>query len=238
MPPDLSDVAPFNPRGRQGVPRPGVTLSTMRWFFLLTSLLVAASDDAPLPARGHAEPLPDAMRQAMIGVTWREGCPVGLGALALLHIPYWDRYGIRQQGQLIVDKDVAADVLTAFAALYDARFPITRMMPAHQFGGSDDRSMAADNTSAFNCRPIAGGKRFSQHSYGRAIDINTIENPYVRGKRILPPEGAMFLDRGDVRPGMIVEGGAAVAAFDAIGWKWGGRWRSVKDYQHFSENGY
>jgi poly-gamma-glutamate synthesis protein (capsule biosynthesis protein) len=105
------------------------------------------------------------------------------------------------------------------------------------FGGSDDASMAVDNTSAFNCRPVAGTTRWSQHAYGRAIDINPLRNPYVEPGRVSPVEGAAYADRSDVRPGMIVEGGPVVAAFDALGWGWGGRWAGGADYQHFSAAG-
>jgi len=100
--------------------------------------------------------------------------------------------------------------------------------------------MAADNTSAFNCRRAvtAGGPgAWSSHAYGRAIDVNPVENPYVLGREVLPPQGAAFLDRGDVRPGMAVAGGPLVAAFAAAGWQWGGRWNGSPDYQHFSADG-
>jgi D-alanyl-D-alanine carboxypeptidase len=118
--------------------------------------------------------------------------------------------------------------------MYEARFPIRRMEPVDKYGGSDDASMAADNTSAFNCRPITGTTdRWSNHSYGRAIDINTIENPYVKGGTVLPPAGAAYLDRGDVRPGMIVAGDVVTTAFAAEGFGWGGDYTSLKDYQHF-----
>lgn len=75
------------------------------------------------------------------------------------------------------------------------------------------------------------------HAYGEAIDVNTIENPYVQGSRVLPPSGRRYLDRSNSRPGMAVEGGVLVRAFDAVGWHWGGRWTSSKDYQHFSTTG-
>jgi hypothetical protein len=106
------------------------------------------------------------------------------------------------------------------------------MQRIEAYGGDDDASMAADNTSAFNCREITGGGAVSNHALGVAIDINPVENPYVRGGDVLPPAGAEYLDREDVRPGMIVEGDVT-AAFDAIGFDWGGRWRSLQDYQHF-----
>ena len=98
--------------------------------------------------------------------------------------------------------------------------------------------MAADNTSAFNCRPAvsSGPRRWSVHAYGRAVDVNPVENPYLLGGRVLPPAGARFLDRDAYRRGMAVRGGGLVDAFAAAGWGWGGVWSSP-DYQHFSANG-
>ena len=138
---------------------------------------------------------------------------------------------------MVVAADVADAVLSAFRQIYDSGFPIARMQLVDDYGADDDRSMAADNTSAFNCRPVTGGTGFSQHSYGNAIDINPVENPYVRGTLVLPPEGAAFADRENVRPGMIVPGDAVSSAFAAIGWVWGGDWVTLKDFQHFSANG-
>src|SRR5262249_47471411 len=102
-----------------------------------------------------------------------------------------------------------------------------------------DASMAADNTSAFNCRfaVATGPKHWSAHAYGEAIDVNTIENPYREGGSVLPPAGRRYLDRSDVRPGMAVPGGVLVQAFASVGWLWGGRWTGSPDYQHFSSTG-
>ena len=211
----------------------------MWWFFLTLLLgpLTSRSASEHPTLRGSAQPLSEEVRAAMTGVTWREGCPVGLGDLRLLTVPHHDMQGATQQGRLIVAADHAEALLDAFARIYAAGFPIARMQPAYVYGGSDDASMADDNTSAFNCRRITGGSSFSQHSYGHAVDINTVENPYVRGGRVLPPAGQPFADRALVRPGMITADGPVVAAFRDIGWRWGGHWRSLKDYQHFSANG-
>ncbi len=111
------------------------------------------------------------------------------------------------------------------------------MRPIQAYGGDDFASIEADNTSAFNCRPATGSSRWSQHAYGLAIDIDPIENPYVSGGRTSHPASEPYLDRRRVRPGMAVEGGPLVAAFDARGWGWGGRWSGTRDYQHFSESG-
>jgi hypothetical protein len=75
------------------------------------------------------------------------------------------------------------------------------------------------------------------HAYGEAIDINTVENPYVIGNSVLPPSGRAYMNRSRVRPGMAVEGGVLVRAFSRVGWGWGGRWSGTKDYQHFSTTG-
>jgi hypothetical protein len=112
------------------------------------------------------------------------------------------------------------------------------VFPVSRYRGSDDASMAADNTSAFNCRAAVGSSgRWSMHAYGLAIDVNPVENPYVLGARVLPPAGRRYLDRTRPRRGMAVEGGVLVEAFEAVGWRWGGRWTNSRDYQHFSTNG-
>jgi hypothetical protein len=140
-------------------------------------------------------------------------------------------------GRLIVHADVAREVVGVFRALYRERFPIRRMVPVDAYGGSDFRSIEADNTSAFNCRYVDGTQRWSEHAYGRAIDVNPIENPYVSGGSTSHRASEPYVDRSRRRPGMAYEGGALVRAFDAIGWGWGGRWTSVRDFQHFSASG-
>ena len=126
-----------------------------------------------------------------------------------------------------------------FARLYAERFPIRRMAPVALYGGSDARSMAADNTSAFNCRLAVaiGPRRWSVHAYGEAIDVDPVENPYLEAGHVLPAAGRAYLDRSRLRPGMAVSGGNLVAAFAAVGWSWGGRWTGSPDYQHFSATG-
>jgi hypothetical protein len=138
---------------------------------------------------------------------------------------------------MVVATEVADDVLGAFARIYDEGFPIERMRLIDDYGADDDRSMAANNTSAFNCRRGTGSTSWSEHAYGRAIDINPVQNPYVRSTQVLPPAGTAYRDRSLWRLGMIREGDAVVRAVDAAGWGWGGRWISFKDYQHISANG-
>lgn len=168
--------------------------------------------------------------------SWHAGCPVTPADLRQVRLPYRDFSGHSRTGTLIVHKDVAAEVLQIFDQLFDRGFPIAGMEPVEKFGGSDDRSMEANNTSAFNCRDITGQPgRFSNHSWGRAIDINPLTNPYVKGDKILPPQGREFLDRTKAYPGGIQADGFVVKLFEAHGWTWGGSWTDRKDYQHFEK---
>jgi len=210
---------------------------------MLSTALAAPPADSTAPAAPPPPPaavvaaLPDDLRARMVGVTWREGCPVALDDLSLVTLPHYDLDGAVQTGRLIVATGHAAGVVQVFDALFQARFPVASMRPAHEFGGDDDRIMAANNTSAFNCRPVAGGTRYSDHSYGHALDLNPLINPYVRGDRVEPPGGRAYLSRDPSVAGLIVAEGAVVSAFAAAGWKWGGFWKSAKDYQHFSVTG-
>ncbi len=192
----------------------------------------------PTPFRGTVERLPPAVIQKMTGVSWRPGCPVPLERLRLLRMSYWGFDNAAHNGLLIVRDDVAVSVIDVFRRMYNARFPIQRMQLVDDFGGSDARSLAANNTSAFNCRAIDGRPGvWSQHSFGVAIDIDPVQNPWVRGTTVDPPAGRAYLDRGHVRPGMIVAGDIVVSAFAAHGWGWGGNFNNAKDYQHFSATG-
>ena len=142
--------------------------------------------------------------------------------------------GAHQRGTLIVNAEVADDVATIFGALYRARYPIEAMQPIDAFDGDDDASMAANNTSGFNCRAVTGGASWSRHAYGMAIDVNPIQNPYVSGVQVLPPASDDFTDRSIYHPAMIRPGDVVTRAFDDHRWVWGGDFQTLKDYQHFS----
>jgi hypothetical protein len=220
-----------------GLPRP------LRPVALVVAVLGAlggagGAASAPLPEfRAVVRAVSPAERAQMTPSVWRPGCPVGVSSLRHLSLPFVGFDGRPRRGALVVHHDAARDVVTAFRALYRARFPIRRMRPIQAYGGDDFASIEADNTSAFNCRAATGSSRWSEHAYGRAIDINPIENPYVSGGRTSHRASVPYLDRSPARPGMAVEGGVLVEAFDAVGWGWGGRWSSIKDYQHFSASG-
>jgi poly-gamma-glutamate synthesis protein (capsule biosynthesis protein) len=166
------------------------------------------------------------------------GCPVSWRGLRYLRLSYVGFDGRTHSGELVVAAPYARDVVGVFRKLYEARWPIRRLHLVDTYGGSDDRSMAADNTSGFNCRQVKGSKHWSDHAFGAAIDLNPVQNPYLTGSGIAPPAGRRFatLDRAagaHVPDGTITSDDVVVRAFAAIGWEWGGSW-AEPDYQHFS----
>ncbi len=182
------------------------------------------------------EAIPPALLEKIRRTTWHPGCPVAPGELRELALSFHDFSGKTQIGTLIVNRDLADDVVHLFQELYRRDFRIERMVPIEEYGGDDDVSMAANNTSAFNCRDVTGRPGvFSNHSWGRAIDINPLTNPYVKGDTVLPPAGRKYMDRTKKFPGSILKGGFVVHLFETDGWAWGGRWADRQDYQHFEK---
>ena len=179
-------------------------------------------------------------RAAMVGVVWHPGCPVGLKDLRRVEGPVLGMDGATYAGVLVVHKNLAVGVAGILAELYQAKFPIESMVPIESFGGDDDRSTMANNSSAFNCRPVTGGHAFSEHAYGRAIDINPVQNPYVRSDgTVLDVNAKRFIDRAATagQSGVITANGTVVRIFRSKGWRWGGLFKRTKDYQHFSTSG-
>jgi hypothetical protein len=176
--------------------------------------------------------------RAEVKYSYRAGCPVAPSQLRRVTVSYVGFDGKAHQGALVVNTKVTTDVLAVFGFLYRQRFPIRRMEPIDAYRGNDNASMAADNTSGFNCRyaVTTGPKQWSVHAYGEAIDVNPVENPYLEAGKVLPPAGAAYRDRSRVRPGMAVASGVLVYAFDSAGWHWGGLF-DAPDYQHFSLTG-
>lgn len=198
----------------------------------------AETKAGPERFNGTIERLDADLRERMSGVSWRRGCPVPLRQLRLVRVTHWNFKGRLDRGRLVVRARYAKPIVWVMRQLYDNHFRIRRMRLVDAYGASDRRSMKADNTSAFNCREIAGRPGvWSQHAFGAAIDINPVENPYVVGSYVSPPAGRPFADRTPRRRGMIGADGAVVRAFARIGWEWGGDWVGLRDYQHFSATG-
>ena len=176
---------------------------------------------------------------AQLPYSWHAGCPVAPAQLRRVWLSYWGFDGRAHTGAVVVNTAAVGDVVRVFRRLYSARFPIRRMRPIDAYRGVDERSLAADNTAAFNCRYAVapGPKRWSVHAYGLAIDVDPVENPYVLNGRVHPRAGRAYLNRARIRPGMAYRGGLLLNAFAAVGWQWGGRWPASPDYQHFSATG-
>lgn len=170
--------------------------------------------------------------------TWAKNCPVALEDLRYITMPYWGFDQRVHQGEMLIHRTVAQDVVSAFKEIYAAQFPIEEMRVI-SLSDRDSPSTGDDNvTSGFTCRTIVGPSTlWSEHSKGYAIDINPFHNPYIRDDALFPELAEAYLDRDDVRAGMIGEPGVVYDAFDAIGWGWGGHWSTHDDWMHFSSTG-
>jgi len=183
---------------------------------------------------------PNIKKRMIAGNTWKKACPVGLEDLRYLRLPYWDFKGKSKMGELIVHKEAATNTVRVFEELYAIGYPIKQMRLVSNFKGKDWHSIEADNTSAFNCRPATGSKKWSNHAYGKAIDINPIENPYVSRTGHISHTASLKYrkrthhpKRGTADKALITKHDKAYHIFIKHGWKWGGEWKGIKDYQHF-----
>lgn len=205
---------------------------------------VPASQAQPEPFRSQIEPLSASLRNQLTPRFWRSGCPVGLSDLRLLTVSIYAFDGRISAGQLIVNHDVARPLRNVFRRLYELRFRIRHMRLSDMYGPRSAWPKDGDVSGAFHCRqavpsPCTGGSgtgRWSQHAYGRAVDLNPIENPYFGCGRVHDPRSRLFVRRAPLRRGMVTP--AVVRAFRSIGWGWGGDWsRGTKDWMHFSATG-
>ena len=191
-----------------------------------------------LPGEGFAARVTaPAPRPVIARSTWRPRCPVGPAELTWLRLAFWGFDDRRHTGELLVHTDVARDLVSVFRRLYAARFPLEELSIITRRELDAPPTGDGNATTAFACRPTTGGTTYSQHAYGLAVDVNSFQNPYLSGDLVLPELASAYLLRTRDRPGMIEANGPVVRAFASIGWEWGGSWRSLKDYQHFSRNG-
>jgi len=190
----------------------------------------------PTDGRFHATVVPvpaDVARRS----TWVPGCPVTLAQLRYVRLSFRGFDGRAHTGELLVNKAVAGDVVKIFSRLFAAGFPIEEMRITRRDELTAPPTGDGNNTGSFVCRPVVGQTTWSQHAFGLAIDLDPFQNPYIRGGTVLPELARAYTDRGDLRPGMILRGGPAVAAFRSAGWIWGGGYTTLKDYMHFSPSG-
>jgi peptidoglycan L-alanyl-D-glutamate endopeptidase CwlK len=155
-----------------------------------------------------------------------------LDALRLIDVRYWGFDGRLHAGQLVIHRELAAEIREIFALLEEWNFPVGGAVPIVRYGWSDEMSMAADNTSAFSYRCIAGTERLSCHATGRAVDINPLRNPALYPDGRIAPAGALYRPSD---PGTFTGEHSAVRAFRERGWRWGGHFDHMRDYHHFEK---
>ena len=216
----------------------------------VTSMLAAAPAEyvvAPehveavgLDALFTVQPVPDDVFARMDGVTFPADCPVDRAQLRYLRLVHKDAQGQIKIGEMIANQNIAEDLRQIFRSLYEQDYPIERVRLASDYGGDDEQSMRANNTSCFNCRPIEGSGAQSWHSYGMAVDINPLYNPYVQPStgEVLPATATAYVDRSVVGPYTLVPQDLCCSLFEQRGFTWGGWWTSPKDYQHFELSAY
>lgn len=167
--------------------------------------------------------------------TWRPDCPVSPEDLSYGQVSFYGFDGLFHTGEFIVHTDFADGVVDIFEQLHLARFPIEEMRVTTQADVDAPRTGDDNNTSSFVCRNAVGSGSRSRHAFGGAIDINPFHNPFRRGDLVLPELASAYLDRTNERPGMVTD--EVVSLFEGIGWGWGGNWRTVDDWMHFSDTG-
>lgn len=174
------------------------------------------------------------------GLSFAEECTTPRDDLRYIRILHHDGNSNIRIGEMICHKTIAADLIEIFRSLYEARYPIERMVLIDDYGADDQRSMTANNSSAFNFRFISGTRKLSNHSRGLAVDINPLYNPYVRKKpggriSVEPASARRFADRSAGFPFKITRGDICYNEFIKHGFTWGGDWKNSKDYQHFEK---
>jgi len=199
----------------------------------------------PFPGDGFASRVDPVPRDVLARSSWDPKCPVEADDLRWVRLAFWGFDGRRHTGELLVNADAADAMVQVFGQLYSAHFPLEEMRITRAEEIDAEPTGDGDNTGAFTCKPLQGSTTWSEHAYGRAVDVNPFQNPYIKppnasgvpGDMLIPELASAYVDRSRQAPGMIHPGDAVVQAFAAVGWEWGGAWQKSKDYMHFSANG-
>lgn len=185
-----------------------------------------------------AEDIPDKVWQRMQGKTYSENPHVKRNDLRYVRVLHWDYDNLPHIGEMICNKKISNDLVEIFKELYEARYPIQRMVLPDEYDADDERQMRANNSSCFCYRTIAGGKTLSKHALGMAIDLNPLYNPYVRRRAngtlfVQPANATQYCNRQTTFRYKITKNDLAYKLFTKYGFRWGGSWSKYKDYQHF-----
>jgi len=155
-----------------------------------------------------------------------------IDSLSLVDVIYYSFDGLRHQGQIIVDAGLEDDVYEMFQLIEELKFPVGKVIPIVAYLWEDGDSMADNNSSGFNFRVIEGTNKISLHSFGRAIDINPVQNPVIYPTGIIAPAGALYRQQNN---GTFTVKNPIVQEFIKRGWHWGGNFEQPKDYHHFEK---
>ena len=207
------------------------------WLFLMPQCVVAQTNDT-LRYKNYlfvSQPVPKDVEMRMRGRSLPDSAKVSLSELRYLTLPYYDFNGNIKKGEMVCNKAVAKDLLYIFRALFSRGYPICSIRLVDDFNADDETSMRANNTSCFNYRTIAGSSTLSRHAYGMAVDINPLQNPYVNGNWIQPSTAEKYADRSKDFPHKIDEDDFCKKVFTSFGFRWGGDWPGMKDWQHFEK---
>jgi hypothetical protein len=205
---------------------------------VLANRRLPTKDILPPPRDGgYASTIRQIPDDVLARSTWQANCPVKVAELRYLTMSFWGFDGRPHTGEMIVNATTAAGVTAVFGKLFAAKFPLEEMRVTSRSELDAPPTGDGNNTTAFVCRPAVGQTTWSAHAYGLAIDVNPFCNPYLKGQLVLPELASSYVDRKNIRPGMIFRGDATVTAFTAIGWSWGGDWTSPLDFQHFTATG-
>ena len=205
--------------------------------FLIPQRVVAQTNDT-LRYKSYlfaSQPVPKTVQVRMQGKSMPDHATIGFDDLRYLTVYHYDYEGRVKKGELVCNQAIAHDLLCIFRALFSRGYPIYSIRLVDDFDGDDEASMQANNTSCFNYRNVFGTNKLSRHAFGMAVDINPLQNPCVRGSRIQPKTATEYVDRTRDFPHKIDENDFCKEVFTSFGFRWGGNWRYVKDYQHFDK---
>lgn len=187
----------------------------------------------------YVSEIPDDVFERMQGKSYKADCSVPREELRYVHILHTGFDGETKEGELVVNRAIADDVLDIFEKLYEASYPIEKVRLVDEYDADDEASMSDNNSSSFNYRCISHTNKISKHGLGMAVDINTLYNPYVKtvdGKLSIEPAGAGdYVDRNIDFPHKIDHDDLCYQLFTEHGFTWGGDWKNSKDYQHFEK---
>ncbi|MBR1778166.1 MAG: M15 family metallopeptidase [Alphaproteobacteria bacterium] len=214
-------------------------------FLALIGIFSAVSNTCAAENDFFVQPLNDALKKEITGISFpasKAPLVIGYDDLVYIHVLHYDFNHQVKEGRLICHKRIGEKVLSVFRELYKAKYPIEKIRLIDDYNGDDEASMQDNNTSCFNYRKIAGSNKLSNHSFGLALDLNPLYNPYVRQTKtktvVSPKTAAAYADRDKDFPHKIDRNDPAYRAFVKQGFTWGGDWQSVKDYQHFEYPNY